>query len=297
VCADGEHTPPGFLFSGVMVQESWLDSSYIQSQSIKDLFNQSFIQATGKGSMTQQCFEMYIARHVVPHVRKRFPTGPLVILLDGPDTHALTATLAQYLLEHNVHFLYFPPNMTCKLQPLDRGVFYNFKKLYRKGKVNVKRLIGGLGNRIRLSDNIVGDRMALCPSPQTLAHRIQGLTINTQKTEMIISVAAWLEATQKNVIANSFYDTGIVPYCPEKWIVEKWCPPLKEIYGLHDKVKEDEKHTQLTPRSRVRESLAMIRSTIDDKTITASEQLYQVNQITFQSVFLKSLPSTSKIEK
>jgi hypothetical protein len=74
VCADGEHTPPpGFLFSGVMVQESWLDSSYIQSQSIKDLFNQSFIQATGKGSMTQQCFEMYIARHVVPHVRKRFP--------------------------------------------------------------------------------------------------------------------------------------------------------------------------------------------------------------------------------
>jgi len=136
ICADGQHhPPPGFLFSGKHLQASWFEDDALPAP-IKELMRSAFIRCTGKGSMTQETFELYILKHIVAHQRKRFPTGPLLILLDGPDTHAMTETLAEELLKLDdpVILAYFPHNMTCKLQPLDRGVFKYLKKWYREAK-------------------------------------------------------------------------------------------------------------------------------------------------------------------
>jgi hypothetical protein len=88
------------------------------------MMEQIFCQATSNGFITQEVFENYIVNFIIPHMRKRFPTGMILILLDGCSAHSFTIELAEKLSMEDISFIYFPPHMTAKLQPLDRGNYF-----------------------------------------------------------------------------------------------------------------------------------------------------------------------------
>jgi len=57
--------------------------------------------------------------------------------------------------------------------------------------------------------------------------------------------------------------------------------------------------TKLTPRKRTKESLGMIQTVPSQKTLNDSEKLEEINKITYNSIFPKSLttPSTTNVKK
>lgn len=271
--------PPGFLFSGSVIQQSWFDTEYLSSPKLRDLFMNSYTRATQKGCITQEVFLHYIVKHVIHYARKRFPDGPLLILLDGPDTHQMTVTLAEKLLEYEVIFLYFPANMTCKLQPLDRSVFSEFKTAYRRGKQNLLR-VKRCGRAIRLPDNIVGSDLEACDKTWSENERCQGLGIVNQHTEMTIAVAAWKKSSKKKTIKKTFKHTGIVPLDPEKWKREGWCPKLSDRnVVVKNFVSPAFDGRKKSPRGLRLDALEQIKDTLESKERSVSEKLADISAV------------------
>ncbi len=61
-----------------------------------------------------------------------------------PSTH-YCRELGEHAIEEYIGILFFPHNMTTRLQPLDRGIFGKHKKLYRIGRSNIQTCLNNNG--------------------------------------------------------------------------------------------------------------------------------------------------------
>jgi hypothetical protein len=62
----------------------------------------------------------------------------------NPSTH-YCRELGEHAIEEDIGILFFPHNMTTRLQPLDRGIFGKHKKLYRIGRSNIQTCLNNNG--------------------------------------------------------------------------------------------------------------------------------------------------------
>lgn len=105
-----------------------------------------------KSWMTSEIFEKWIVNFDTKMIRQK---RKVVLFVDNCPAHP--PFVAKKLT--NVKLVFFPPNTTSKLQPMDQGVIKNLKMLYRKQIL--KRLIFALENNKSIDDAI---NLRLCIS-------------------------------------------------------------------------------------------------------------------------------------
>ncbi len=83
--------------------------------------------------MTTDIFERSIREVIVPAWRKLpgLASGPLCIVCDAPECHAMTPSLALFLKDNDVWMHYLPHHTSHYLQPLDLGWNKSWRKAFR----------------------------------------------------------------------------------------------------------------------------------------------------------------------
>ena len=82
-------------------------------------------EANRKAWVTAEIFEKWLFKlDQYYHSKNR----KIVLFIDNCPAHPKLFT--QELL--SVKYVFFPPNVTSKLQPMDQGIIQNFKQIYRK---------------------------------------------------------------------------------------------------------------------------------------------------------------------
>jgi hypothetical protein len=169
---------------------------------------------------------------------RRFPSGPLLLIVDRPKIHDLSFAGARALVEHAAStwvakhsdvdspFLlyYLPHNSTHLTQPLDarRGPFYYTKRSLRQGIANLTAVAGSSMHAMPL--DLVGDSLVvhqplsfLSAPPLSDKERLRGLEPNLNKKSLAaLVIAAWRSAVlgegAKKMICDSFRTTGLYPF-------------------------------------------------------------------------------------
>ena len=130
------------------------------------------------GYMTAGLFNEYFDTWLTA-MRKRFPTGPLMMVMDGSSTHRLTEERLVHCHQTNVHICILPAHTSTETQPLDRTVFGLFK--------------------LRLQEHY----------RNAIAHHLYS---NDNKMRVHCSLLAWQQVMKyPHVVRAGFEKTGIYP--------------------------------------------------------------------------------------
>mmetsp|Transcript_2016 Transcript_2016/g.4661 ORF Transcript_2016/g.4661 Transcript_2016/m.4661 type:complete len:312 (+) Transcript_2016:1172-2107(+) len=136
---------------------------------------------------------------------KIFPTGPLLVLCDRPRTHDGPEVAKVFMETEDVIVLFFPHNMTTKLQPLDRKIFGLHKRKYRIGLKNINVALSD--QHMRLAPNVC-DRIVAVVRDRTLPEtRLFGLEY-LQRQQLVASECAWRFVTAE-LIREVFANLGM----------------------------------------------------------------------------------------
>jgi hypothetical protein len=114
----GDKIPPMLIFPG----------KKMDAEFIKGAPPGTKIIMSDKGWSSDLIFAEWM-KHFVEHTN-RF-AGLKLLLLDGHGSHFAAAAL-DYAVKHGTHILVFPSHCTHVLQPLDVGIFHNFKQTLQK---------------------------------------------------------------------------------------------------------------------------------------------------------------------
>jgi hypothetical protein len=88
------------------------------------------VYAAAKGVTTKAVLSQIIREQVMPLMRKKVPSGPLVLLLDKPKSHRPDLKLLKALQEDDFYIIYLPPCCTHIMQPLDLHWFERLKGIF-----------------------------------------------------------------------------------------------------------------------------------------------------------------------
>lgn len=84
--------------------------------------------------MDSEIFMEWFSKMFIPEVKKHREkegkTGKVLLLIDNAPTHPGLDRLNS--VDENFVVMFFPPNVTALLQPMDQGIIVKCKKLYRK---------------------------------------------------------------------------------------------------------------------------------------------------------------------
>ena len=84
--------------------------------------------------MNSELFSEWYAKEFVPTVKRyrerEGKSGNVLLLLDNAPCHPATEILNA--VEENFKVVYFPPNITALIQPMDQGVIEKLKRIYKK---------------------------------------------------------------------------------------------------------------------------------------------------------------------
>ena len=75
-------------------------------------------------------FENDFIKNVKKWRQDHHKTGKVLLLLDNAPTHPSAEVLN--LIDPDYKVMFFPPNVTSLIQPMDQGVIEKFKRMYRK---------------------------------------------------------------------------------------------------------------------------------------------------------------------
>lgn len=117
ISATGNSVPPMFVFPRVHFKDHFLNGSPMGSIGV----------AHPSGWMTAVNFNVFMT-HFVKNVGCS-KENKVLLLLDNHESH-VSLECINFARENGVIMLSFPPHCSHKLQPLDRSVYFPFKKFY-----------------------------------------------------------------------------------------------------------------------------------------------------------------------
>jgi hypothetical protein len=167
VSSNGETIPPLIIFKGVNIPEAILQNGPDGAR----------VAFTPKGWTNEQIFNLWMD-HFISHTNAYLK--PILLLVDGHGSHYFPTALEKAIAA-NISVIVFPSHCTHVLQPLDVGIFQNFKRSFKA----------------RLQ-----------------AYLKEHQDIKKNKIAEFIKVARE-KAFTKNCITRAFRDAGIWPLNPE----------------------------------------------------------------------------------
>lgn len=93
--------------------------------------------ASKSGWMNSEGFYAYVTETFVPWIRNQNVPLPIVVFLDGHASH-LSLSLCQFCNENNIILVALPPNSTHIIQPVDVGIIFPLKSLWKKKRMEWK---------------------------------------------------------------------------------------------------------------------------------------------------------------
>jgi hypothetical protein len=131
---DGAVVCESYLIAGKTVPASILAPNDDGSDFLPGIPHDAFVDnhalkvyATAKGVMTRPVLSQIIREQIMPLMRQKIPSGPLVLLLDSPRSHKPDLKMLKALQEDDFYLIYLPPCCTHLMQPLDLHWFERLK--------------------------------------------------------------------------------------------------------------------------------------------------------------------------
>lgn len=93
------------------------------------------INCSPSGWMTAKTFHDYISGPFLGWIEEQKIQLPVALFVDGHSSH-LTLPLCQFCNENGIILIALLPNSTHITQPMDVGVFFPLKSLWRKGRAS-----------------------------------------------------------------------------------------------------------------------------------------------------------------
>jgi hypothetical protein len=112
VSAAGSLLPPYVCYKATNLYDTWLENGPPGAR-----YNR-----TPSGWFTQEVFEDWFLSIAVPYFRRSPVQGKKVIIGDNLSSH-ISFKMVKKAIEEDIHFVFFLPNSTHLLQPLDVAVF------------------------------------------------------------------------------------------------------------------------------------------------------------------------------
>lgn len=75
-------------------------------------------------------YENEFISEVLENQREIGKVGKVILILDNAPSHPTLEELNA--INENFEIIYLPPNVTALIQPMDQGVIYTMKQLYKK---------------------------------------------------------------------------------------------------------------------------------------------------------------------
>lgn len=155
--ANGECPPPMILFRYERVPK------HISSCIPKSIKKNS----TKSGWMNSGTFYEYITETFVPWIQEQNVPLPIFVYLDGHASH-LSLSLCQFCNENNIILIALPPNSTHILQPVDVGIIFPLKSIWKRKRLQWDAAnMGEKFNRLNFA-NLLADCLAKLAENQTL---------------------------------------------------------------------------------------------------------------------------------
>lgn len=89
------------------------------------------MQVTQSGWMNTEAFYKYMTQTFYPWLKENNVVLPIVVFLDGHGSH-LSIPLSEFCRDNGIVLIALPPNATHILQPIDVGVIYPLKCIWKK---------------------------------------------------------------------------------------------------------------------------------------------------------------------
>lgn len=93
--------------------------------------NSIAVGTSKSGWMTSDIFYSYITNTFFPWVKENNIQLPIVVFLDGHASH-LTLPLCEFCNQNEIILVALPPNSTHIMQPIDVGVIFPFKSIWKR---------------------------------------------------------------------------------------------------------------------------------------------------------------------
>lgn len=93
------------------------------------------------GWMNGEVFYQYMSETFIPWARSQNITFPIAVFLDGHASH-LTLSLCELCNQNEIILTALPPNATHIMQPIDIGVIFPFKCIWKKRREEWKNING-----------------------------------------------------------------------------------------------------------------------------------------------------------
>lgn len=178
---------------------------------------------TTSGAMLQSIFWDWFWRTLLSDARQRFPTGPLVFLMDNATQHRFRVGDFERLShEPDVHVVFLPPNTAAFTQPNDVGPFGHFKSILRKIRqsVDLCKAMPNYGlTEDMLHTAIINTQL---DDVWTVEERTFGLGLNDFYGFGLQVALAWSKVSEA-AIRHGYRESGIVPLNSKRSKPKKNC--------------------------------------------------------------------------
>lgn len=128
--AAGNFIPPYVIMKGAQKWSDWIYGAPSGSR----------LNTSKSGWIDNSVFDDWFANHFLPEANRT--EGKKVLIGDNMSAHITIRTL-QLARENNISLIYFPPNSTHVLQPLDVGYFSSLKTYWRQVLMKWRETKGG----------------------------------------------------------------------------------------------------------------------------------------------------------
>lgn len=116
---DGTILPTYVVYKAVHLYDSWTKNGPKYTR-----YNR-----TKSGWFDGECFEDWVRTIAIPYLKKL--SGKKILIGDNLSSH-VSIEIIRLCLEHDIHFIYLPPNSTHLTQPLDVAFFAPLKRHWRQ---------------------------------------------------------------------------------------------------------------------------------------------------------------------
>lgn len=220
---------------GVVVEAVDQDQTSSKNPSTKS--NESLPGKDHTGCMNTQIFSLYLRQVILPFLRRKFPTGPLLLVYDAPKAHGIPYDVLVELLREfqvdedlggEVCIYCLPHNSSLTTQPLDVSCFGSLKRRMRQAIRNCISASSNPGVRLNPTDIcspvLSVHHTSLSILDRSLPREVDSLlaidrTLGLMPFTMRMSVSSLLKIAlycwnrvPTTVVSQSFATTGIFPY-------------------------------------------------------------------------------------